>query len=158
MIIVPLSELLTKRRAEWDALIDASPAATFFERSEWLAAWAAKPTESRECVVALREERGRIVAGLPLQRGRGTIGRWRLEKWEIAGAPWLDRVDVARVDDATGEAFLGELLEWLLSQRSGWTVFDLREATAGGFLVETFARFAANRHLRVERRVCSKAP
>ncbi|MSR48033.1 MAG: GNAT family N-acetyltransferase [Planctomycetes bacterium] len=50
------------------------------------------------------------------------------------------------------------MLEWLLSQRSGWTVFDLREATAGGFLVETFARFAANRHLRVERRVCSKAP
>lgn len=158
MIVVPLAELVTQRAAEWGALIAAAPAAAFFQRVEWLAAWAAHPTQRRDCFVAARERDGRLVAGLPLQIGRGTLGRWRLAKVEVAGSPWLDRVDVARVDDAEGEAFLDELLEWLLHERRGWTLLDLREATAGGFLIETVARLAAARGLRVERRVCSRAP
>ncbi|MBM4016159.1 MAG: GNAT family N-acetyltransferase [Planctomycetes bacterium] len=158
MIVVPLAEFLARRGAEWEALLAAAPAESFFQRIEWLAAWVAHPTAARECVMALQEVRGKLAAGLPLQRGRGTIGRWRLDQWEIAGSPWLDRVDVARVDDPAGESLLCDLLEWLTAQRRGWTVFNLREATAGGFLIETAARLAAARGLRVERRVCSQAP
>ena len=158
MNVVPLAEFVARRSVEWEALLQAAPSATFFQRREWLAAWAAHATEARDCVMAWRETGGKLTAGLPLQRGRGTIGRWRLDKWEVAGAPWLDRVDVARVDDAAGAAFVAELIDWLLSQRRGWTVFDLREATAGGFLVEAVAREAAARRLRVERRICSQAP
>lgn len=158
MIVVPLAEALAGRGEEWARLIAAAPEETFFQRGEWLAAWTAHPTERRELLLALVEERGALAAGLPLQIGLGQIGRWRLKKVEIAGAPWLDRVEVVRVSDAAGQALLAGLLDWLVHERKGWTVFDLREAARGGFAIETLARLAAERRLRVERRVCSRAP
>jgi hypothetical protein len=158
VIVAPLADFVARRGAEWDELLAAAPHQTFFQRREWLTAWAMHATETRECVMAFREAGGRLAAGLPLQRGRGNIGRWRLDKWEVAGAPWLDRVDVPRVDEGAGAEFVAELLDWLLLQRRGWTVFDLREATAAGFLAETAAELAGRRGLRVERRVCSQAP
>ncbi len=158
MITRPLADFLATQSAAWETLIAAQPAAAFFQRVEWLATWAAHPTAPCERFVALRESVGRLEAGLPLQLGQGHIGRWKLAKLEVLGSPWLDRVDVARRDDAQGEAFLDELLDWLVGPSKGWTVFDLREATAGGFLIETLARLAAARRLRVERRVCSRSP
>ncbi|MFN0244827.1 MAG: GNAT family N-acetyltransferase [Planctomycetota bacterium] len=145
------------RDARWNDLLDASGTPSFFLRPPWLAHWSAH-TQGRRLLLATYEERGRWIAGLPLALGRGRVGRWTIDKLEIAGAPWFDQIAVPAVDDCAREAFLATLLEWCQRELSSWTLCELREIAAEDDSARAIERAARACGLPLRARVCSRAP
>lgn len=145
------------RDGRWSELLDASGTPSFFLRAPWLAHWSAH-TPDRRLFLATYEEQGRWIAGLPLALGRGRVGRWTIDKLEIAGAPWFDQIAVPAVDDRARESFLAALFEWCRGELSSWTLCELREVAAEDDSARAIEHAARACGLPLRARVCSRAP
>lgn len=145
------------RDARWSALLDASGAPSFFASAPWLAHWSAHAVD-RKLLRATWEERGRWLAGLPLALGRGRIGRFTIDKLEIAGAPWFDQIEVPAIDSAARAQFLEALLAWCRRELSSWSVCELREIAVASDSALAIERAALASDLPLRSRVCSRAP
>lgn len=141
----------------WDELLVESGRPHPFLRSDWLRAWLAAFGAGRRPLLALLEEDGRPLAGWPLAIGPGRIGRWRVRKLELAGAPWFDRIELPARDERVARRFLAGLLDDLPSL-GGWTALELRELERGGREAAWLEELAAERGMPLDVRVCSRAP
>lgn len=145
-------------RARWDELLRDSEGDSFFLQSDWLTSWARSAPADRRTFLAVLHRDGRWVAGLPLALGDGRIGRIRLKKLEIAGAPWFDAVEIPAVSTADRARFVRGLLEWCTRSLPGWTALELRELPAQGVSAPAVEAAAQELGIACDRRVCSRAP
>lgn len=151
-------DVFEQNRARWEELLARSGQSAFFLRSDWLASWAAAASHDRRNFLAIHTGAGRWVAGLPLTLSQGRLGRFRLAKLEIAGAPWFDSIELPAATPADGEAFVRSLLSWCRAELRSWTALELRELPAEGFTAAAVERTARELKIAFDRRVCSRAP
>ncbi len=151
-------DVFEKNRARWDELLADSGGGAFFLRGDWLDSWARTAPADRRIFLAVESRAGRWVAGLPLTLGEGRIGRIRLKKLEIAGAPWFDAIEIPAVDAACRAGFVRSLLTWCTQSLSGWTALELRELPAECATAAEVERAASELGIACDKRVCSRAP
>jgi CelD/BcsL family acetyltransferase involved in cellulose biosynthesis len=151
-------DVFERNRARWDELLAESGEHAFFLRSDWLASWARTVPADRRIFLAVESDAGRFVAGLPLTLGDGRIGRIRIKKLEIAGAPWFDAIEIPAVDAAVRASFVRSMLEWCTQSLGGWTALELRELPAGGTSPRALVQAASELGIACDERVCSRAP
>jgi len=154
--------VLAESPDRWAALLDLPGALglapSLFLESAFLAAWARHLAPEQPFLLAVLEEEGAWLAGLPLTRSRGRLGRWRLRLAGIAGAPMFDCVEVPAADPGRRRTFLEALLRELPRALPGWTALDLRELPAAGPTLAALRGAAAAAGRPVHERLCARSP